>query len=56
MADKSKSRKSKGMTSRDERDRAALENARRKPSPDLSDQEDRERRAFHAKMKARDRA
>ena len=50
---KSKSKKHKDATSRDERDRAALERAGRKPMPDLADQEDRERRAFHARNKAR---
>ena len=53
--DKSKSRKNQGAKSRDERDRAALERASRQPSPDLTDQEDRERRAFHARIKARER-
>jgi hypothetical protein len=52
--DKNKSGKNKGTTSRDERDRAALERARRKPATDPSDQEDRERRAFHARIKSRD--
>jgi hypothetical protein len=54
--DKSKSGRKKGATSRDERDRAALERASRKPMLDLADQEDRERRAFHDRNKARGEA
>ena len=54
--DKSKNGKSKDTASRAERDREALERASRKPMPDRSDQDDRERREFHARIKARDRA
>ena len=56
MADRDKKSKKGKDASRDARDRAALERARQTPAPDVADEEDRERRAFHARIKSRDRA